>query len=139
MLRALPRRLTGPGVPRQLEAGFLGEDGTGRLVLVRLDSALQANPGDWDIMVGNQRWDQLGKGKNHLLPLADSPSYFAYSILDLHLFLCGSGPMLSSFCEEVFYAVLYLFLCHCTLHNELYETMSISKGPGRSRDVKFMK
>ena len=30
---------------------------------------------------------------------------------------------------------LFFILCHCTLHNELYETMLISKGPGMSRDV----
>ena len=64
LLKALPQRLTGPGVPRQLERGFLGEDGAGRLVLVRLDSALEANPGDWRPLVlgSGKDWDQLGRG-----------------------------------------------------------------------------
>jgi len=66
LLKALPQRLTGPGVPRQLERGFLGEDGAGRLVLVRLDAALEANPGDWHLMLGSgQDWDMLGRGNNH--------------------------------------------------------------------------
>jgi hypothetical protein len=67
LLKALPQRLTGPGVPRQLERGFLGEDGAGRLVLVRLDSALEADPGDWRPLVlgSGKDWDQLGRGINH--------------------------------------------------------------------------
>ncbi len=77
LLKALPQRLTGPGVPRQLERGFLGEDGAGRLVLVRLDSALEANPGDWRPLVlgSGKDWDQIGKGSTSQSSVTD-PVFF---------------------------------------------------------------
>ena len=59
--KMLPRKLTGPGVLRQLESGFLGQDGAGRLVLVRVDPALLAGPEEPFRLLGGQRWDQLGK------------------------------------------------------------------------------
>jgi hypothetical protein len=54
--------MTGPGVPRQLESGFLAEDVEGRLVLVRLDAGLEEAPGDWHAMLAGRQWDQLGRG-----------------------------------------------------------------------------